>query len=160
MKTASVNEIKQALGAVPQAKLVQLCLRLAKFKKDNKELLTYLLFEADDETAYINSVKQEMDELFAGVNTSHVFFAKKTVRKILRVANKHIRYIGSAQAETELLLHFCSGLKATGLPLHKNTVLANLYQGQWKKMYKALESLHEDLQYDYMKEVSRLEEEF
>lgn len=158
MKTATVNEIKQELSAVPPAKLVQLCLRLAKFKKENKELLTYLLFEAQDEQAYIDSVKKEMDGLFAEVNTSHVYFAKKTIRKILRIANKHIRYIGSVQAETELLLYFCGRLKATGLPLHRNTVLANLYQNQWKKMFKALQTLHEDLQYDYMKEVSRLEE--
>ena len=158
MKTATVNEIKQELSAVSQAKLVQLCLRMAKFKKENKELLTYLLFEAQDEQAYIESVKTEMDGLFGEVNTSHVYFAKKTIRKILRIANKHIRYTGSTQAEVELLLHFCSRLKDSGLPLHRNTVLANLYQNQWKKMYKTLQSLHEDLQYDYMKEVSRLEE--
>jgi len=143
---------------VPPAKVQELCLRLAKFKKENKELLTYLLFEAQDEAGYIGGVKKEMEALFAGVNTSHVYFAKKTIRKILRVANKHIRYIGSPQAETELLLHFCGCLKDSGLPLHKNTVLSNLYQTQWKKMYKALQSLHEDLQYDYMKEVNRLEE--
>ena len=87
------------------------------------------------------------------------FFAKKTVRKILRIANKHIRYMGSPQAETELLLHFCSRLKGTGLIVYKNTVLSNLYQNQFKKMYKVLETLHEDLQYDYLKEVNKLEEQ-
>jgi len=159
MKTATVHELKQELQTVPPVKVQELCLRLAKFKKENKELLTYLLFEAQDETAYINSIKKEMDALFGDVNTSHAYFAKKTVRKILRIANKHIRYMGSPQAETELLLHFCSRLKGTGLIVYKNTVLSNLYHNQLKKMHKVLETLHEDLQYDYLKEVRRLEEQ-
>ena len=51
MKTASIQELKQELQATSQTKLLDLCLRLAKFKKENKELLTYLLFEAHDEEA-------------------------------------------------------------------------------------------------------------
>lgn len=156
MKTATINELKQELILVPPAKVQELCLRLAKFKKENKELLTYLLFEAQDEQGYTGSVKQEMDELFKDVNTGNVYFAKKTIRKILRIANKHIRYMGSPQAEAELLIHFCTRLKATGLPLHKSTVLTNLFQNQVKKINKVLDSLHEDLQYDYRKEVNRL----
>src|SRR5882724_4318618 len=125
MRTATIHELKQELLSVPPARVQELCLRLAKFKKENKELLTYLLFEAQDEQGYIGSVRQEMDELFKEVNTSNVYFAKKTIRKILRIANKHIRYMGSAQAEMELLIHFCTQLRGTGLPLHKSTVLTN-----------------------------------
>jgi hypothetical protein len=62
MKAASINEIKQELQSLPPSRLNELCLRLARFKKDNKELLTYLLFEAADETAYIESVKKEIDQ--------------------------------------------------------------------------------------------------
>jgi len=148
MRTATIHELKQELFTIPP--------RLAKFKKENKELLTYLLFEAQDEQGYIASVKQEMDELYKEVNSSNVYFAKKTIRKILRIANKHIRYMGSPQAEVELLIHFCTQLKATGLPLHKSPVLTNLFQNQVKKINKVLDSLHEDLQYDYRKEVNRL----
>ncbi len=119
-------------------------------------MLTYLLFEAQDEQGYINSVKQEMDELYRDVNTGNVYFAKKTIRKILRVANKHIRYMGSSQAEVELLIHFCTQLKATGLPLHKSTVLTNLFQNQVKKINKTLDTLHEDLQYDYRRDMKTL----
>ena len=49
MRSASVHEIKQELLTLKPAELVELCLRLAKFKKENKELLNYLLFEAQDE---------------------------------------------------------------------------------------------------------------
>ena len=70
MKTASVQELKQELQSVPPARLLELCLRLARFKKENKELLTYLLFEAHDEEGYINSVNQVIDEGFAGVTNT------------------------------------------------------------------------------------------
>ncbi|MDO9156299.1 MAG: hypothetical protein Q7U17_05460, partial [Sediminibacterium sp.] len=56
MKAASVHEIKQALLSNSSKELAELCLRLAKFKKENKELLTYLLFEAHNEEAYIAEV--------------------------------------------------------------------------------------------------------
>ena len=157
MKTASIHELKQELTTISPARVQELCLRLAKFKKENKELLTYLLFEAQDAQGYTGSVKAEMDGLFAEVNTSNVYFAKKTIRKILRIANKHIRYMGSPQAEVELLIHFCLQLKETGLPLHKSAVLNNLFQNQLKKIHKTLDTLHEDLQYDYLKDIKKLE---
>ena len=49
MKAATVHEIKVELSTLKAAELVDLCLRLTKFKKENKELLTYLLFEGHDE---------------------------------------------------------------------------------------------------------------
>ena len=61
MKAASVSEIKQALKEQKTSQLIELCLRLARFKKENKELLTYLLFEADDLNQYVKNVKDEMN---------------------------------------------------------------------------------------------------
>ena len=150
MKAATVHEIKQALMGNTAKELAELCLRLAKFKKENKELLTYLLFEASDEELYIKEVQQEisseMDQIDPGQN---LYFAKKSIRKVLRIANKHIRYTGSKQAEVAILLHFCQSLKQSGIPFMKSTALHNLYQQQHKKINKALSTLHEDLQYDY-----------
>jgi hypothetical protein len=71
MKSSTVQEIKQELVAAKPAQLVELCLRLARFKKENKELLTYLLFEAHDEQGYISGIKKEIDEQFAGINLYH-----------------------------------------------------------------------------------------
>ena len=102
MKIASVNEIKEELGHLNQKDLVKLCLQLAKFKKENKELLTYLLFEAHDLQAYILNVKNQMDEQFTEINASSMYLAKKTLRKILRIANKYIRHTGSKEAEVEM----------------------------------------------------------
>jgi hypothetical protein len=157
MKAATSSEIKQELKELSQAKLVELCLRLARFKKENKELLTYLLFEADDLEGYINGVKQEIDEGFAETNTGSLYFAKKGLRKILRNTNKYIRYTGEKQAEVELLLHYCTNLKGSKIPFHKSTALEKLYYGQLKKIRAAIATMHEDLQYDYLREVERLE---
>lgn len=103
MKAATIHELKQELVSLSPKELVELCLRLGRFKKENKELLTYLLYEAHDEQGYISSVKKEIDEQFAGINVSHLYFVKKSLRKILRTIGKHIRYTGSKQAKASLL---------------------------------------------------------
>ena len=58
MKTATVKEIKDELQHFSKDELLEFCLRMAKFKKENKELLTYLLFEADNEAYYIEGLKK------------------------------------------------------------------------------------------------------
>jgi hypothetical protein len=151
MKTATIQEIKQELQAVPHNELMELMLKLARSKKENKELLTFLLFEAHDIEGYIEGVKKEMEAAFLDINVSHVYFAKKTIRKVLRITNKYIRFSGSKQAETELLIHFCKLVKDSGIKIDKNPALKNLYQNQLKKIEKAMESLHEDIQYDLRK---------
>src|ERR1043165_1074498 len=107
MKIASVSEIKQELTHASQKELVALCLHLAKFKKENKELLTYLLFESHDQQGYINNVKKEIDEQFIEINRSSIYYAKKSLRKILRIINKYIKHTGSKEAEVEVRLHYC-----------------------------------------------------
>ena len=151
MKAASVHESKQALLSNSSKELAELCLRLAKFKKENKELLTYLLFEAHNEEAYIAEVNQQISEEFDEIDPGqNLYFVKKTLRKILRIASKHIRYTGSKQAEVAILLHYSLTLKKSGIPFMKSTALANLYKQQIKKIHAAISTLHEDLQYDYL----------
>jgi len=157
MKPASVNEIKQRLKEIEKKELVEICQRLARFKKENKELLTYLLFEEDDLQGYIQNVKQEIDEGFLQVNLSNVYFAKKTIRKVLRIGNKHIRYTGSKTAEVEILLHYLTSFKGLNLHWQKSTALVNIYKAQLKKIEAAIASMHQDLQYDYRRELQRLQ---
>ena len=156
MKASTINELKQELVNTPAPALVDLCLRLARFKKENKELLTYLLFESHDTSAYIKAVKEQMALQFTDINKSNVYFVKKTLRKILRTAKKYIRYSGLAIVEVELLIYFCESMKELNISIDKNPVLFNIYQNQLKNIHKALNSLHEDLQYDYLKAVAKL----
>ena len=158
MKAASAQEIKAALKDMDSKALMELCLRLARYKKENKELLTFLLFEADDLSNYVKGVNEQVDETFASVNTTSVYFAKKGLRKALRIANKHIRYAGSKTAEVEILLHYCTNFKGLKLSWQKSTMLSNIYKSQLKKIEAAINGLHEDLQYDYQRSLARLAE--
>ena len=157
MKIASVHEIKQELATLPAPELVNICLRLVKFKKENKELLNYLLFEASDETAFLNAAKNEISEEFEAINKSNIYYAKKSIRKILRIVNKYIRYTASKEAEIILLSHFCKQLNESGIAFKKSAALTNLFQAQLKKIKAAIAALHEDLQYDYLKLLKELE---
>ncbi len=157
MKTASLAEIKQELQNLTAKEITEICLRLARFKKDNKELITYLLFEAHDVNSYTQQVREMMNETFKDVNTNNIYLAKKTLRKILRLTNKHIKYVGSKQTEVELRIYFCLLLKNSGIRIHKNKVLTNMYMQQLKKIKAALTSLHEDIQYDFTKQVDELQ---
>ena len=156
MKAATVHEIKQELSTLKPNVLAELCLRLAKFKKENKELLTYLLFEAADEQAYVIAVKDEINELFTEINMSHLYFAKKSLRKIVRIINKYSRYSNARETEIELRLYFCTSLKGSGIHFEQNNVISNLYNGQLKKIHSIVNTLHEDLQYEYVKVLNNL----
>ena len=156
MRSASIQELKQELLNTPAPELAELCLRLAKYKLENKELLTYLLFEAHDTEGFIQTIKKEVEEQFAEMNQSNLYYVKKTLRKILRHINKHIKYAGSAQVTIELLIYFCESTKELNISVDKNPVLYNIYQNQLKNINKALKGLHEDLQYDYLRAVKNL----
>jgi hypothetical protein len=157
MKAATVSELKEELKHQSAAQLLELCLRLSRFKKENKEMLTYLLFEAHDEQAYVESVKDFINRQFAEIPKSNSFYLmKKSLRKILRHTNKYIRYTGSKEVEIQLLIHYLSKLQDSGIPVLKSVVLTNMYGTQLKKIKSILPALHEDLQYDYNLQVRNL----
>ena len=156
MKAASIREIKHELGNMSQEELMELCLKMTKFKKENKELATYLLFEADDEAGYVQSIKDDMDELFGDLNLASSYYAKKGVRKIQRVVKKCIRYSKNKETEVELLIYFCEHLNRINTLLGKSIMLRNITLRQIEAIRKTINHLHEDLQYDYKMELDAI----
>lgn len=156
MKAASISQLKQEMKDRSSNELLEICLRLARFKKDNKELITYLLFEVHDEQTYIHAIKEEMTQQFEEINKSNIYFAKKSIRKIVRTTNKFIRYSGQKQTEVELLIHFCKCLKDSGIPMNNSIALRNIFDRQIQKTKKTINTLHEDLQHDYGVELESL----
>jgi hypothetical protein len=155
MKASSLNEIKKELRTLDPEALQEICMRLGKFKKENKELMTYLLFEAHNEQAYIENVKEELAAEFGHVpRGGNTYFIKKTLRKILRSANRQIRYSGIRQTEVEIRIFFLVKMKEARVPLSAGTVLYNLYHQQLKKINSILEKLPEDLQADYEQDLN------
>lgn len=149
MKAVNLPEIKKELNMLSSAELQQLCLRLARFKKENKELLTYLLFESQSETGYIQTVKDFMDDEFEVINTNNFYYIKKSIRKILRNVKKFIRYSQKKETEVELLIYFCEKLRDFKPSIQRSNQLQNMYHRQILLAKKTISKLHEDLQYDY-----------
>ena len=156
METASIKTLKDELKHQSSAELLELCLKLIRFKKENKELLTYLLFEAHDEARYIESIKNEMDTLFEGINTKSYFFIRKSVRKILTNTKKYIRFSKKKETEVVLLIYFCKKLKSMKPLIKRSPRLQNILTTQVKLIEKLLLKLHEDLQYDYQLQLDEL----
>ena len=156
MKASTISTLRKELNTLPAGDLMELCLKLIKYKKENKELVSYLLFDANNEPEFIKSIKEEIDIQFAEINMSHLYFAKKSIRKILKSTNKYIRYSGHKQTEVELLIYFCAKLKQSKIPYKSSNSLLNLFKNQVRKIHLAISSLHEDLQHDYMEELTAL----
>lgn len=158
MYTAGVKEIRKELEAQSPKELIAIIQRLARFKKDNKELLTFILFEAHDLDAHLATVREELLASMLDIHPDRVYIAKKTIRKTLRIAAKHIRLIGSKQAEAEIRLYFCRLLGQSGLPIDRNPVLSRLFLTQLRMARTAISSLHEDLQWELLREADKLGE--
>ncbi|WP_167619243.1 hypothetical protein [Maribellus sediminis] len=156
MEIASICQIKKELQNLPPEELNEIILRLAKYKKENKELLSYLLFDAWNENEYIRQAKEEIDLEFRSLNRSSFYLAKKTIRKVLRTTKKYIRFSGKKETEVELLMHFCKKLKNSKLNYKSSRVIFNLYINQVKRIEKVISMMHEDLQYDYREALEAL----
>ncbi len=149
METANISDIKKDLKQKTPEELQAIALKLAKFKKENKEYLTYLLFESDNEERFIETVKLEITRLFKAINNDSYYFVKKSVRKILRLTKKYIRFSKIKHTEAELLLHFTDEMLLLDPSIKYNTVLTNIYLKQLELAQKAISTLHPDLQFDY-----------
>ena len=155
INTYNLQSVKKELQHLSSNQLSDLCLRLAKYKKENKELLSFLLFEASNEDNYIVSIKQEIDELFKSL-PSHSYYLAKTLRKVLKLITKHVKFMASKPAEIDLLLHYCQQYinnfdKRTGYK-----PLRQLLHKQLEKIAKLISALHEDLQHDYKTEFEKV----
>lgn len=153
MNTASLNDIRTELKNASARQLAEYCLRLARHKKENKELLTYLLFDVENEPAYVAAIKEEIDEQFLSINLSNVYYAKKTLRKILRFVNRQVKYSGIPSTEIESRIHFCKKIIESKISLKSGSILSNLYDQQLKKINSLVAKLPEDLQGDFDREI-------
>lgn len=156
MKPESLSTLKKELLNQTPDRLVAICLRLARFKAENKELLHYLLYQEFDQDDFIEEAKKEINLQFENLNRSQHHLAKKTIRKALRTTLRYIRFSGEKTTELSLLIHFCRKLRLSGVSLRYGSVMGNLYMRQIQRIEKVLASLHEDYRLDFEAELSRL----
>jgi len=156
MRTIPLSTLKKELALRSTKELADICIRLAKYKKENKELLTYILFDSLDEAAYIIEAKKEIDEIFEAMNQRAMFLIKKTLRKIQKRIKAYAKYSGKKETEVELSMYFCSILKSSGLVSRWNNALLPFFEREINRIETAIAALHEDLQYDYLQELKVL----
>lgn len=156
MTSATLADLKRELSTLDSARLTEVALRMAKYKVENKELLTYLLYESTDEAGFVEGGKRGVDEAFAAIPNKNLYYYKKSLRKILRMVNKHSKYSGVPATGLELRIHFCLALKNSSVDFRKSPVIVNLYKQQVKKIQALLKALPEDMQADYTQQVNQL----
>jgi len=157
MKAATAKEIRDELKDRTESELREIVLRLSRFKKENKELLSYLLFEAHHEEDYIESVKAHIDEKLLEINTSNGYYAKKAIRRILKETKKFVRYSGSKETEVALLIHFCKSLQETHPKMMSNKIIRDIVKRQIVLIKVRISTLHEDLQYDFEQQLNEVD---
>jgi hypothetical protein len=150
MNSPKLNDLKKELQHLDVNRLKDVCLKLAKHKVENKELLNYLLFYEDTKDEYINNIKGIIITEFDDLHPS-IYYVKKQLSKLTRMMNKHIKFIGEKDKEIEIVLCFCdefikhpivkAGYKALSLMLYR----------QLKRANKIIPKLNEDLQFDFQK---------
>lgn len=156
MKSATLAQIRKELRSLSPEEVMELCEKLIKYKRDNKEYLNYLLFESFDEDEYARQIKVEVSEAFSATNTRGFYLAKKSIRRALRIANKYIKYSDQPETELEILLHFCEELKSLDINFKRSKVLLNLYERQLVKINDIYSDLHEDLQFEFRERVEQV----
>ena len=149
VKAASIDEIKKELQQLPPKKAMELVLRLARFKKENKELLSYLLFEAGDTAGYIQSIEIQIREQLNELSAVRTSEQKKGARRVLRLINRQAKYIGTKEAHVQMLHFYCVQFaEIFGYPDLANT-LATIFLQQLNKIMKLIPQIDEDLRHDY-----------
>ncbi len=157
MKAAGISEIKKELEHLSQKELLDLCIAVAKYKKDNKEYLGYLLFEAHDKAQFVKNVKEEIDTNFEALRSqTNLYYVKKSLRKILRILSKYAKYTDDKGLTAELYIYFCLKLKNSGIPYHKSQMIVNIMDGTLKKINTLISTLHPDLQNDFLIDLDKL----
>ncbi len=150
-----LQDIKKELQHLSTPQLADLVLRLARHKKENKELLAYLLFVANDEVDFIEQSKHELVMMFYAM-PSLPYNAAKVLRKILRLITKLSRFSGSKNVEINLLINFCLNyLEFVPGKVNYKPIRA-IFTRQIEKIIKLIEKLHEDVQADYLADLSLL----
>ncbi|MFZ1748931.1 MAG: hypothetical protein WAU01_02015 [Saprospiraceae bacterium] len=156
MKSATLHQIKKELEKQAPAKLLELFVKLIKHKTENKELISYLLFDEDQLADYIYDLKGDISEMLGDMLRLPPYQAKRTLRKTLRFITRYSKYTGAKETEVELLIYVCQWLLDHQLHKHHSKVIPSIYFKQLEKIEKLSSTVHEDLKHDYLNTVKAL----
>ncbi len=160
MQAVGITQIKKELEHLSNAELKALCLAVAKYKKDNKEFVGFQLFNASNVEAFVVDAKTEVSQLMDECNGYNYGVVKKKLPKIIRLITKYGKYMNNKPGYADMLLHFCEEYNMLNASCKQYPVIENIYLRQIKKIRTLVATLHEDLQYDYIRQLEKLEENY
>jgi len=148
IQSPKLADLKKELNFLQASELKELCLRLAKHKTENKELLNFLLFYADKKETYVEDVKTLIVDEFDNLHPS-IYLATKQIRKLLRLINKHIKFIAVKHLETEIVLAFCREFISHPIVTLNQKATIGILISQLKRLIRLIPKLEDDHQFDY-----------
>ncbi|WP_154856404.1 hypothetical protein [Cyclobacterium xiamenense] len=158
MQLPSLSSLKKELQQKEPKELVELILQLSKLSRDNKTFLYFKLFDSEDATLFVATVKEDLETAFFSANTRNYYAAKKSAQSVRRILNKNLKLTKDPVAKIELIAFFCQKIEELGYLDYRYPVIDNLYALQVGKIEKLLANLHEDLQFDYEELLEKLKE--
>ncbi|HPI54577.1 MAG TPA: hypothetical protein PLU10_07770 [Chitinophagaceae bacterium] len=148
LQTPLIN-IRKEMSSLSHKEISELCIRLIRYKKENKELADYFLFEKHQEHSYLLSAKSEIQSLFGNIQTLQPYLVKKSIRKIIRLAERYSKYAANPIIFLELYLEIMQQMREHFPQWNQLEPLVKIAQSLEKKSMRLLPKLHEDLQFDY-----------
>ncbi len=158
MNVLSIGEVKKNLKHLTDDELSALLIKLAKYKKVNKEYLSFLLLNESNEDLYVEEVKEHLTELLDNINQSSIQYAKKTLRKVLRVLKQCSAFSEKDVTQLELSVFFCNELNKLQRSIRNHSIVQGMYNREVTKIDKIMKCMHEDLVADYETEWSQLKQ--
>ena len=155
MHLFSLQEQKKELHQLSKTELEAICLRFARFKKENKELLEFVLFHQGDPQAYADALKTDLADVFKSLTGANYSDAKK-LRKITKALNKHAKYMQNPTLEADLWIWFCYTYCYSLAAKSTAQVIRNFFAKAVIKVEKIQYKLHEDLAFDVAQELEKI----
>ncbi len=150
-----LSDLKKELLELSKPELIQLCLRVAKLKRENKELLAYLIFDSEDPLFYAQKLKPEIKEVFEQP-FQHAYYLTKSIRKAMRLITKYYRFTSNKQGETELLIYLVEEFYLSWRNEYRYQALGKVIFRCLEKAQSNLKKIDEDFRADFEDPINEL----
>ena len=156
MSSISIKDIKNELKYKSDSELIEICLKLAKASKSNKEILDYELNFSNNEAEFVNRSKLEIDSLLINIDSHFNSNILKILRKTLKRVSFLIKISKREETAVELLIHLAMEIQETKILKSNHVSIGQFYFKLEEKIDKVIMKLHPDLQYDYQEKIDTL----
>ena len=150
-----LSDLKKELSELSKPDLIKLCLRVAKLKRENKELLAYLIFDSEDPLFYAQKLKPEIKEVFEQP-FQHAYYLTKSIRKAMRLITKYYRFTSNKQGETELLIYLVEEFYQSWRNEYRYQALGKVIFRCLEKAQSNLKKIDEDFRADFEDPINEL----